>query len=254
MRTRIKLALLLLLSAQLAFASYSASTSNSGVSTTPSVTVPSNAANDIVILSINTDTTGTTLNFPAGFTALCTPAAGFDQHNASAWKRISAPDAGTYTFGSLGSSTDWAVVATVLSGRDTTNPPECGTATSNTTSNNSPVSITAPTLTALTGDDIVYVGGADVDALGIANVWTAPGSYTSRQSPESSGGWAAMNISTRDNVTAGATGAVTATLTLTSASSRWQAYLIRIPEAALAAAGHVGLVGKVGLTGKVGLK
>lgn len=216
---------------------YRSSRANGGGGTdTPTVTAPLGVqADDIVILIAASDSpsasfTGT---WPTGFTQF------FDDDLASpdgqsvgiAWKRLTGADT-SYTLTSIGSSNDWAIVAVAFSGRSTSSDPVCVHAT-NTSSNTSPVSATAPTLTAVAGDDLLFAVGFDTSAGGIANNSTTPPSgYTEQQDEPSASGWAVIEAATKDNVSAGATGSVSSSTTLTSGVAGWAAYHVRIPAAA----------------------
>lgn len=216
---------------------YRSSSANTGVTVNPSVSVPAGvAADDIVILVVSVDNVAEVFasgDYPAGFSELAEVDVTTDgQTVAVAWKRATGADSGSYTFANHATALEWACEAFVFSGRDTANPPTLTSASSNA-ANASPVSVNAATITALTGDDLLWISAPDVNATGIGSGHTPPSGYTERQDVEL--GFTNLSGATKDNATAGATGTVTGTLTLTSGGAGWAAFLVRIPVAAAAA-------------------
>ena len=208
-------------------AAYRDSTTGSGTSGTPSVAVPTGVlADDICILAAGADQE--TANFEAGdwpmdFVELSEVDLTLDGHSAAiGYKRLTGSDAGSYTFGTIGTAPDWVAQAWCFSGRHTTDAPTLTTATSNA-GNTSPVSVNASTITATGCADLLMVSAPDVDGDGIATGHAAPTNYTEREDSENA--WANLAGFSRDNVTAGATGTVTATLSLASGASGWVAWL-----------------------------
>lgn len=218
---------------------YHDSTTNSGTGTTPSVAVPNGGgasplqADDIVVLAASTDSVTAvfdTGDWPTGFTELReTTVTNDGQAMAIGWKRLTGADTGSYTFGSLGSSAAWVCQAFAFRGRHTTDPPVASTTASSNAANTSPVSVTANGVTAVAGDDLLMISAPDVDATGVGNGHTAPTDYTEREDAEN--GFTNLAGFTRENVSAGATGNITATFALTSGDSGWAAWLVRIPTA-----------------------
>src|SRR3990167_1830229 len=214
-------------------AAYRDSTTGSGTSGTPSVAVPTGVlADDICILAAGADQE--TANFEAGdwpmdFVELSEVDLTLDGHSAAiGYKRLTGSDSGSYTFGTIGTAPDWVAQALCFSGRHTTDAPTLTTATSNA-GNTSPVSVNASTITATGCADLLMVSAPDVDGDGIATGHAAPTNYTEREDAENA--WANLAGFSRDNVTAGATGTVTATLSLASGASGWVAWLVNIPAA-----------------------
>ena len=224
---------------------YHDSTTGSGASQTPAVAVPNAggasplAADDIVILVATTDNVDAVFDaadWPTGFTELGeVNLTGDGQSVAVGWKRLTGADTGSYTFGNLGggATPDWVCQAYAFRGRHTTDPPVISTIATNDAANTTPVSVTANGVTALDGDDLLMLSIPDVRASGAANGHAAPTNYTEREDAENA--WSNLAGFTRENVSAGATGSITATLTLSSDSSGWAAILVRIPSAAVAA-------------------
>lgn len=212
---------------------YRNSTTANGASFTPAVTVPSGAAvNDIAILACGIDAGGAVFaaHWPSGFTGLADVQLTADGHRAGlAWKRLTANDTGSYTLASTGSggSPVWVCDCLLLSGRSLTSDPTNSSASSNS-ANASPVSVNAATVTAVAGDDLVWISIPDVNASGIANGHTPPTNYTEYRDDEAT--WSNVSMAVRENATAGATGTVTGTLALTSGGSGWAAFLVRVPE------------------------
>lgn len=213
---------------------YRSSSVNTGNSTTPSVAVPASVdIGDIVLIAVTADNVliDFTGKFPAGFTLLDQVGPTLDGEKAAiGWKRLSAVDSGTYTFTSMGvAATDWVCEAIAFSGRDTINPPVQNTVAVNNTGNASPIAPTASTLTAVAGDDLLWVGGLDVTNNTFTVGYTAPSGYTLRQGSKQ--GWSTIGIASKDNVSAGATGSVAGSVTISSGTSGWDAWLVRIPTA-----------------------
>lgn len=213
---------------------YRSSSTNTGNSATPSTAVPVGvAADDIVILVASIDAAAAAFDpadWPAGFTELSEVGLTLDgQRAAVGWKRPTGADTGSYTFGTLGVSGVWVCEAFAFSGRDTTNPPVVSTAATNNTANANPVTITANGVTAVAGDDLLWMSAPDVNATGIGNGHTPPAGYTERQDTELT--FSNLSGATKDNASAGATGSVSGSFALTSGGSGWAAWLIRIPVA-----------------------
>jgi len=224
------------ISARPAQAAYRSSSSNSGTSTTRSCTVPPGvAADDIIIIMLSADGTSSTATngtVPTGFTAFFnnTDVTADSQTVSSAWKRATGADSGSYSFGtSTGAGSNWMCQAVVLSGRDTGNPPVAGTSSIQNTGQSSPVTVSANGVTALSGDDLVWFSAPDPTATGVVTGHTPPSSYTERQ--DANNGWTSMSIATLDAASAGATGTISGTLTLSSNTSGYLSLLIRIPAA-----------------------
>lgn len=209
-----------------------------GATTTVTVAVPAGAAtDDIAILAISTDIGITqTITWPSGFTQLDdTLISGPDaQVYASAWKRLTGADSGNYVATLSSSTNDHLAECALFSGRHTTNAPVASTLATNTTANTSPISVTANGVTAVAGDDLLWIGAADVTSGGGGTSWSPPSSFTERQDDVNQGpggGWCNGSMATQDNVGAGATGTITGTFVAT-VTAGWFASLIRIPAAA----------------------
>lgn len=216
-------------------AAYRQSTSTSNSSTTiASCTVPAGAAtNDIAIIIVSWDRSDVLpLSYPSGFTELDSATNTLDgEAYGVGWKRLTGADSGSYTFGAIGATSAYNCHVLLFSGRHTTNNP-ASTENINNSGNTSPVSVSATGLTAVAGDDLLYIGGLDLSAAGVLSGFTEPSGYTERQDTCSSNGWVCIETATIDNVGAGATGTVTGTATLSSDTSAFVSYLVRIPAAA----------------------
>ena len=216
---------------------FRSSSTATGSTATPGVAVPPRVqAGDLVLLAVGVDNVSDSFAqgvFPSGFTRLSEVDMTLDGHSAAiGYKRLTGADTGSYTFGSIGpAGQGWVCQAFAFSGRHASSAPTFATTTNNA-SNGPPVTVTAPTITALAGDDLLWVSAPDVDAAGIGNGHTPPSGYTERQDAESGDGWANLTGATRDNVTAGATGAVAGTFALTGGHSGWTAWNVRVPAAA----------------------
>lgn len=221
---------------------YHDSTTASGANQTPAVAVPNAggasplAADDIVILVATTDSVDAvfdTADWPTGFTELGeVNLTGDGQSVAVGWKRLTGADTGSYTFGNLGggATPDWVCQAYSFRGRHATDPPVISTIATNNNANTSPVSVTANGVTAVAGDDLLMISAPDVRAVSIGNGHAAPTDYLEKEDAENA--WTNLAGFTRENVSVGATGNITATLSLSAADgSGWAAILVRIPAA-----------------------
>lgn len=209
---------------------YVDSTIGSGTGTSISAAVPSGAvANAIVILLASTDLNTDVITWPAGFLELFQRSWTLDgQTFGAAWKRCGGTDTGNYTCGFSGTPFDRVVIAATFSGRSVSAPPTYSDPTLNTTGNTSPVTITAPTITALEGDDLLWVSAPDVNTSGAGTGHTAPSGYTEAEDGELA--FTNFSIAYKENVAAGATGGVAGTFTMSGGTSGWAATLIRMPK------------------------
>lgn len=208
-------------------------TNSSNSTTTKSVAIPTGVVNGtIVLLAVTMDNTGNidSGHYPAGFTELVEIDLATDGQLCSvAWKRATGPESGTYTYGAIGGS-NWVVQAIALSGRHATDPPVAGTANVQDSALTSPITVSANGVTAVAGDDLVFFSFPDVTATGIGNGHTAPSGYTKQEDDELA--FSNLSISTKENVSAGATGTVSGTFALTSGTAAIAGVLIRVPAAA----------------------
>jgi hypothetical protein len=209
-------------------------------SAAPSTAVPTGVAtNDIILLlgSFDQQTATWSGQWPTGFTHLDEVALTLDgQKVGISWKRASGADTGSYTCaGTPGSgvAADWALIALAFSGRDTGNPPVKSTVASNNSSNASPVTATANAVTAVAGDDLAWLCGPDRNSGTSTTVFTAPTGHTLRQSGDQ--GFTTVAAATVDNVSAGSTGTVAGSYTLSASQSGWGVWLVRVPAASVAA-------------------
>jgi hypothetical protein len=226
----------------------SSSVNKANSATAPNTAVPAGvAANDIIVLLCSFDQSTATFsgNWPTGFTHLDEAAVTLDgQKVGIAWKRASGADIGSYTMTATpgsGVAADWAMAAAAFTGRDTGNPPVKSNVSVSSVNNSSPVSGLANGVTALTGDDLLWLCGPDRNSGTSTTVFTAPPSHTLRQSTDQ--GFTTVAVSTRDSIGSGPTGQVTGTFTLSAGFSGYAAWLVRVPAAtvtsATAAAGPV---------------
>lgn len=210
---------------------YRDSTSNAGSGTSLVVTAPTGIQNDDILVAawVNGGFDGGTITWPAGFTEFVADGSTSGPNSQTfrtAWKRASG-ESGNYTIES--DINDFCAAAiTVHSGRHTTDPP-VAVATVDTGSAASPVSAAATGVTAVAGDDIVYVMIQNASSDPWAH--TSPASYTEREEA-GPGNWVSMSVSDRENVSGGATGTITGTLTAAGESGGYAVFVVRIPAAA----------------------
>jgi|GEM_PF-2898654 len=228
------LLILALLSPGIASASLVDSTSNSGFSTSPICTVPTGvAANDIVIMTATVEVGAAfdPVDLPTDFTEIQENDVTADgQTMWLGWKRLTGADSGSYTFGSVtdgGSNREWICQAYAFTGRDTTNDP-VSTANVSNTLNSDPVTVTATGVTALNGDDLLWISAPDVNSANVGDGHSAvPANFTELEDVENV--WSNLAGANRDNVSAGATGNLSGTFELASNQAGWAAYLVRVP-------------------------
>lgn len=211
---------------------YRDSTSGSGSSATPSVSVPSGVeTGDIVILIAATDTAAAdfeTADWPSGFTELVDANITADGCSIGiGWKRLTSADAGSYTFGNLGASAEWVCQAFAFSGRHPTDNPEASSDSIDNTLSNTPQSPSANAVTAVEGDDLLWICTPDVDSTGGYTAWTTvPTNFTSAEEQEN--GFTTLLGAYRNNVSAGSTGSISGEFTHSNQSG-WGCWLVRVP-------------------------
>lgn len=214
---------------------YRDSTTASGASATPAVTVPTGAASgDIAILWATIDATAADFqvaDWPTGFTELTeVTLTGDGQSIAVGWKRLTGADSGSYTFGNLGASADWVCQCVLFSGRHATDPPVISADATDSTLSNTPQTPTANGVTAVDGDDLVWICGPDYDSATGFTAWdTVPTNFTSAENTENA--WTTGLMAYRNDVAAGATGTVAGQFSHADLAG-WAAWLVRVPEAA----------------------
>ena len=212
---------------------YRSSSANNGNGSSGTVPVPASAAtDDIAIVALNIDGTGHGTITVTDFTQLdstITVATPDGHTQAIFYKRLTAADSGNYAF-SWTNSNDWIAECALFSGRNTTNPPVASTGATNSSSNTSPVSVGANGVTALTDDDLIWIGGLDGSGLAVSAGCAPPTDFTERQDVnDTTRAWCNLSIATRDAVAAGATGTITGTYTMDGGTAGWLAFLVRIP-------------------------
>lgn len=177
------------------------------------VTKPAGTASGDILLAFwtNAGNGNSTITWPSGFTL-----------EASA--NLSTPDTTTIRCASkvaggsepadynIQSSTNDACCAAIIaiSGRDT-GAAITPQATTNTGTLSSPVTVTLTGVTAANGDDLIWMAAPSLTGTN-PGTYTAPGSFTERVDVAHTQ-YASMGIATRDNVSAGATGDISGTLT-----------------------------------------
>lgn len=159
--------------------------------------------------------------------------AGLNGHRFRLLTKI-ATGSDSFVFTSSDTVSGGLMIVGAHSGRDTTTPlAVTPVATSNSSSNTSPVSMAATGLTAAVNDDMLVAYALDNASLFETWTNTGPGSYTERQDA-GDGTNNTLAVYTLDNVSAGATGTLTGTATRTSGSgnSGWMAMVVSIKASA----------------------
>lgn len=149
------------------------------------------------------------------------------------WRNATGSD--NFTASCTGSYVQATLTIAAWTGRDTAAPTNF--ASSNGSATASPISVSATGVTALSGDDIaVYI---DLDIMSGTDQWSFStiSGYTKGITDYNSGDWTSDSLQYRDNVSAGATGALTLTATQTSGSANATAghFVIALPSSAAAA-------------------
>ena len=212
---------------------YRDSTTASGSSTTPSTAVPAGVKiGDIVILIASTDASAAafdTGDFPTGFTRFVDDTlTGDGQSIGIGWKRLTAVDSGSYTFGNVGANAEWVCQAFAFSQRHATSAPVIGASALDSTLSNTPQAPAANGVTAVEGDDLLWMCAPDVDTTGTYASWSVvPTNFTNVEEQEN--GFSVLLGAYRNNVAAGATGTITGEFTHMNLSG-WGCWLVRIPE------------------------
>lgn len=207
----------------------------SGNSATPALSATAGAAGDIVLGAISMDNGSSTISGLGAWTTLLTGNLTFDGHLYwLGWKRLAGADSGTTVTASAAGGNYVSSTVPVL-GRHTTNPPVAGTTSISNAANSSPVVMTAPAITALSGDDILQFAFPDVNTASAANGFSGWGLGTEIVDIEgpAAAEWANIGVAKVENVGAGTTGTKAVTLTLAAGASGYMTALVRIPAAAV---------------------
>lgn len=211
----------------------SSSTSFAGTSALTATAPAGVVSGDRLLALITDDNAAQTLTPATGWAAsignadLATP----DGQSIEAFEKRNASGSDSYNF--VASGTNEAIVQVLaFSGRDTVAPATI-TVTTNTTANATPIAVSLSGVTALEGDDVAAL--LAMDQTSSTDVWdsTAPTGYTERQDVGNAA-WCVAAVSTRDNVSAGATGALTMTSTRTAGSGTagYGGFVVAIPAGA----------------------
>jgi hypothetical protein len=201
------------------------------------VSVPAGAqVDDWALLAFEHDATAPTTTWPSGFVQLandlvCTADGG---RSGCAWKRLTSGDisGGTFTVTASSGTQNWTLGCGLWSGRDTSGSPVAVTTDQDTPQSAPSVSIISGDITASLGDDIAFWSAPDT---GSNTVWVGhapPTNYT--EALDFTNGWASLALFYRDNVAAGATGALTSTFSISGHSSGYGTWLVRMPAAGVA--------------------
>lgn len=205
---------------------------NTSGSVQPSCNWPTVAAGDTAIISCCVDAGADTLSPPAGFTAFeatAHPAADGQSVRFAYKLNCTGSESGALTWsGATTSNRDYVCQAVTLSGRDTATIAASAVKVQST-AQSSPASIDANGVTASAGDDLVFMAGGDPTDGSVTWAGTAPSGYTEKQ--DTARAWSWGYLATKENVSAGATGTVTATETLAGKSTGYASILIRVPAA-----------------------
>lgn len=206
--------------------------------TTFTATAPAGiVAGDILVAIINLDNATQVITFPTGWTQVSTDhiTNGDGETTSWGWKVATGTDA--FGFSWTVSNVDHEVVVAAYSGRNTTTTIDVTPSVNNpnsATPPNSPVSVSASTITPVTnGDDVLWLAGMD-PAITCNGAWTAPGTLTLRSTTPSVN-CAPTALADFNQTTAAATGTLTGTWTQSGDHGNFIGYLIALRPAAGAA-------------------
>ena len=195
----------------------SVGTGTTATSGAPTTNAPAGvAAGDIVLQFLWTNAQTLAITWASGFTLVAEAnGAAPNRDNGKsqlhvAWKLATGSEPGTYVNSSA--AAQWMGFAACWSGRNTTSP-ITASATTAAAGTTSPVTYALTGVTAASGDDLIWFPGEFGSIAGTA-VWTPPSGFTSQISYQPGGTTSpAQNLSTKDGVSAGATGTLTGTET-----------------------------------------
>jgi len=131
-------------------------------------------------------------------------------------------------------SSGWGVIIAAWSGRAAAALTSANLVhTLNTSSNSSPISTSSTGLNAQGSDDLGFFMGLDITTATIsAGSWTQATGFTNQNQDLPNTRGYGNNFQYQDNVSAGATGSIASTVTLTgTGNAGWAGILIRIPKA-----------------------
>lgn len=211
-------------------------------------TVPSGVTTgDLLYAAFGVDRFAATVTPPAGWTQIA---------NAD----LSGPDGTTFRIfrrvadGTEGATQKWlsssgarsvGVIMVNLGGRASVSPETFAQSTLNTSANSSPITMTAAGGTAASGDDLLVFYTTDNTAGSM--VWSAstPTGLTSRQLGNVDDGTLMLALFTKDAQSAGATGNMVSTATLTSGTGQagWASVVVAVKTPSAAFTSRLGLLG-----------
>lgn len=187
------------------------------------------AAGDYLAMAFLEDTSITGLTFPSGFTQVSDVAGGPDGQEYRVSGKTNATGSEVFTATST-SSRQSALISAAWSGRDTTTGLTTSSATAWSGASATPITASAAGVTAAANDDVaLFILG---DQTSSTARWSsaAPSGYTQRQNAPAVDWVSLFALHTIDNVSAGATGSISSTLTLTSGAGQagWAAVVLAI--------------------------
>lgn len=214
----------------------SSTTNGETVGGSPTVDVPTGAqAGDTVLLVVTTDHTTAVFDgfWPADFDHLDSVGTfgPDDQVAGMAVKDLTGADTGTYDTTIDCGGNPWGITAVLMRDRKVAATVASVVATDDT-ANPSPVSITSPGLTALSGDDLLLVECPDQTVNNVATGFVASTNYVQQVDGINlgTGGKSNLGVAVREDVDAGATGDVTGDYEFGSGAAGWATWLVRMPR------------------------
>lgn len=174
----------------------------------------------------------TSLSLPSGFTQIGSTVAG----NLLAWKAGTASEPANYTVSGFADDYN-AAQAFTFTGRNTSSP-ITDFAVLDNSAGSSATQADDGSLVPAAGDDLLYFVGGYTDVGANISLVTPPLSFTARGDAVSPGtAWANVLAATRDNVSAGAYGAVTGVVS--DAGTHGTVFSVAIKEASAGGGGEV---------------
>jgi hypothetical protein len=209
---------------------YRSSTSNFLASGTPTTTVPAGVASgDVVIWWCTYDSSGVSTVAPTGFTILDTQSLTFDGDTLCvAYKMLTGADSGSYTGGTSNGNHD-TCNAVAFSGRHASNVPVISTVNQADSSHATGFTASANGVTAVAGDDLLWLVHLDDNGNNTASITTPPSGFTARTNQMTN--FTGSVSASEDNVSAGATGTLSGVIAISGGATAYEAWVVRIPAA-----------------------
>jgi hypothetical protein len=217
---------------------------STGTGTSVAISTPaSTASGETLLYAISADGNGATVTFPTGFAhvtgspeTLGSP----DGHRLHVgWKVADGTEGGTLT-ATISASLGWSGCILRYTGRHATAPIDVSPGINkNGTGNASPVAPASATITTVTnGCDLVWIAILDPTSATPGAASTPPSGYTERVDTTGTNG-TTITAADINQGTAGATGAVTGSISFSAGTAGWIAFLVPLAPSAGGGGGRI---------------